>query len=100
MCWHICKVLNLVNKLICHSFQDVYVDKNKKIRLVKRLAKLYKPYVYFKAVFDDTNTKNLRRAVEGYNMENGILEFDPISINWTNYMMNTHIPGLVKYAMK
>ncbi|AES97100.2 fatty acyl-CoA reductase [Medicago truncatula] len=94
------EVLNLVNKLICHSFQDVYVDKNKKIRLVKRLAKLYKPYVYFKAVFDDTNTKNLRRAVEGYNMENGILEFDPISINWTNYMMNTHIPGLVKYAMK
>ncbi|AES88362.2 putative alcohol-forming fatty acyl-CoA reductase [Medicago truncatula] len=94
------EVLNLVNKLICHSFQDVYDDNYKKIRIVKRLAKLYKPYVFFKAVFDDTNTENLRRETMSYNMENGMLEFDPISINWTNYMMNTHIPGLVKYAMK
>jgi alcohol-forming fatty acyl-CoA reductase len=33
-------------------------------------------------------------------METTILEFDPTSINWSDYMMHTHIPGLVKYAMK
>ncbi|CAJ2654638.1 unnamed protein product [Trifolium pratense] len=95
------KVLNLVNKVICnYSFQDVYDDNYKKIRTVKRLAKLYEPYVFFKAIFDDTNTENLRRATKSYNMENEILEFDPTRINWTDYMMNTHIPGLVKYTMK
>ncbi|CAJ2654639.1 unnamed protein product [Trifolium pratense] len=94
------KVFNLVNNIICHSFQDVYDDNYKKIRMVKKIAKLYKPYVFLKAVFDDTNTENLRRAAKSYNMENEELEFDPTSINWTDYMMNTHIPGLVKYAMK
>lgn len=34
------------------------------------------------------------------NMEVGRLNFDPKNIDWTDYMMNTHIPGLVKYAMK
>jgi len=34
-----------------HSFQDVYDNNNRKIRMVKRLAKLYKPYVYFKFVY-------------------------------------------------
>jgi len=33
-------------------------------------------------------------------MGNGELDFDPTNIDWTNYMMNTHIPGLVKYATK
>ncbi|KAI5388807.1 probable fatty acyl-CoA reductase 4 isoform X1 [Lathyrus oleraceus] len=94
------KVLHLVNKMVCHSYQDVYDDNFKKIRMVKRLAKLYKPYVFFKAVFDDTNTENLRRETKVYNMKDENLEFDPSSINWKDYMMNTHIPGLVKYAMK
>jgi len=106
--------------------KDVYDDSYKKIRMVK----LYKPYVFFKAVyviswpfvyftwstffslythenvngcfrFDDTNTKNLLRTTKDHlNMETTILEFDPTSINWSDYMMHTHIPGLVKYAMK
>lgn len=50
--------------------------------------------------FDDTNTENLRRETKVYNMKDENLEFDPSSINWKDYMMNTHIPGLVKYAMK
>ncbi|XP_058763053.1 fatty acyl-CoA reductase 1-like isoform X1 [Vicia villosa] len=94
------KALNLVNKMSCHSYQDVYDDNFKKIRIVKQLAKLYKSYVFFKALFDDTNTENLRRATKCYNMENERLKFDPSSINWNDYMMNTHIPGLVKYTMK
>jgi fatty acyl-CoA reductase len=53
--------------------------------------------IYFR--FDDTNTENLRRIAKGYT-KNEELDFDPTSIDWTNYMMNTHIPGLVKYAMR
>jgi len=54
---------------------------------------------FFNFSFDDTNTENLRRVAEGY-MGNGELDFDPTNIDWTNYMMNTHIPGLVKHATK
>ncbi|CAL0333520.1 unnamed protein product [Lupinus luteus] len=51
--------------------------------------------------FDDTNTENLRMETKVHsNMEVGELDFDPTSIDWTDYMMNVHIPGLVKYAMK
>jgi len=49
--------------------------------------------------FDDSNTQNLRRATSK-NIEVAGLDFDPNSINWEDYMMNTHIPGLVKYALK
>jgi fatty acyl-CoA reductase len=52
---------------------------------------------YFR--FDDTNTEKLRRMAKGYT-KNEELNFDPTSIDWTNYMMNTHIPGLVKYEMR
>ncbi|CAJ2652631.1 unnamed protein product [Trifolium pratense] len=94
------KVSNLVNKMFFCTPQDhTYDDKEKKIRMLQRWVKLYIPYSCFKAIFDDTNTENLRRIANGY-IKNEELDFDPTSIDWTNYMMNIHIPGLVKYAMK
>ncbi|CAK8576344.1 unnamed protein product [Lathyrus sativus] len=95
------KVLSLVNK-ICHNrFQDVYNKKSRKIRMMHRLAILYKPYVYFKYVFDDTNTEILRTVPkDDPKMNNVELNFDPTSFDWIEYMMNAHIPGLVKYQMK
>jgi fatty acyl-CoA reductase len=53
--------------------------------------------IYFR--FDDTNTENLRRIAKDYT-KNEELNFDPTSIDWTNYMMNIHIPGLVNYEMR
>ncbi|XP_061369659.1 probable fatty acyl-CoA reductase 4 [Gastrolobium bilobum] len=95
------KVLNLVNKVFCQCSQDFYDTNCRKIRMVKRLVELYKPYLFFRAVFDDTNTENLRRETKGnLNLEVVGLNFDPSSIDWKDYMMNSHIPGLVKYAMK
>ncbi|KAF7820627.1 Male sterility, NAD-binding protein [Senna tora] len=51
--------------------------------------------------FDDTNTERLRMATKE-NDDVGFydLEFDPKSIDWTHYMMNVHIPGLIKNAVK
>ncbi|XP_057419354.1 probable fatty acyl-CoA reductase 4 isoform X3 [Lotus japonicus] len=93
-------VLNVVNEVFCHFFQDVYDDNFNKIQKVIGLGKMYKPYVFFKAVFDDTNTENLRRETKRHlNKEAVGLGFDPYSIDWTDYMMNTHIPGLTKYAL-
>ncbi|KAI5388816.1 hypothetical protein KIW84_074469 [Lathyrus oleraceus] len=95
------KVLSLVNKICHHSFQDVYDKKSRKLRMMHRLATLYKPYVYFMFVFDDKNTEILRMAAKGGpKMDNVELNFDPTIIDWIEYMMNIHIPGLVKYQMK
>ncbi|RHN60539.1 putative oxidoreductase [Medicago truncatula] len=94
-------ILNLVNKICRHSFQDVYEKNSRNLRMLQRLAKLYKPYVFFKSIFDDTNTEILRMATKGYlKMENEEFNFDPTSIDWTDYMMNTHIPGLIKYQTR
>ncbi|XP_068494996.1 fatty acyl-CoA reductase 1-like isoform X1 [Phaseolus vulgaris] len=93
------KVLNVVNKAFFQCSQDVYDDSYKKFKRLTRLVEVYKPYLFFKGVFDDSNTQNLRRATSN-NIEVVGLNFDPNSINWKDYMMNTHIPGLVKYALK
>ncbi|KAK2433770.1 alcohol-forming fatty acyl-CoA reductase [Trifolium repens] len=93
-------VLNLVNKIRHNCFQDVFDNQSKKFRVLQHLAKLYKPYVYFKSVFDDTNVEILRMATKGLKTENGELDFNPTSIDWTDYMMNAHIPGLLNYQKK
>ncbi|CAJ2654632.1 unnamed protein product [Trifolium pratense] len=94
------QVLYLVNKICRWSFQDVYDNTSRKFRVHQQLAKLYQPYVFFKSVFDDTNVEILRMATKGLKIENDELNFDPTRIDWTDYMMNTHIPGFLKYHKK
>ncbi|AES69789.1 jojoba acyl CoA reductase-related male sterility protein [Medicago truncatula] len=58
-------------------------------------------WIIFHFSFDDTNTEILRMATKGHlKVENEEFNFDPTSIDWMDYMMNTHIPGLIKYQMK
>ena len=33
-------------------------------------------------------------------VEMDVFYFDPKIINWEDYFMNTHIPGIVKYVFK
>ncbi|XP_028808253.1 probable fatty acyl-CoA reductase 4 [Neltuma alba] len=84
--------LNLANKVLCGGFQDAYSGNHRKIKMLTRMAELYKPYVFFKATFDDSNTEKLRKATKWWE---GVG-----SIDWSEYMMDVHIPGLVKYAIK
>lgn len=49
--WHVLKVSKFMNRMIFNSSKDGYDDKARKIRMLKRLAKLYKPYVVFKAMY-------------------------------------------------
>lgn len=57
--------------------------------------------IIFDFRFDDTNTEILRKMTKDHlEVESGGPNFDPTSIDWTEYMMNAHIPGLAKYAMK
>lgn len=95
------KGLELANTAFCHTFQSQQTDLTRKIRFVMRMVELYQPYLFFKGVFDDTNTEKLR--VESRAMENNqkdVFYSDPKCIDWEDYFINIHLPGLVKYVLK
>ncbi|XP_050367776.1 fatty acyl-CoA reductase 3-like [Argentina anserina] len=94
------KGLELVNIAFCKYFEGTYTDLNRKIKFVMRLVELYRPYLFFKGVFDDLNTEKLRMAVRETTTEADMFYFDPKIIDWEDYFMNTHIAGVVKYVFK
>ncbi|GMI85180.1 FATTY ACID REDUCTASE 3, ECERIFERUM 4 [Hibiscus trionum] len=73
---------------------------NRKINYVMRLVDIYRPYLFFDAVFDDLNTEKLRMAARTSLVEEDVLYFDPKCIDWEDYFMNIHIPDIVKHVFK
>ncbi|KAH9659960.1 Fatty acyl-CoA reductase 3 [Citrus sinensis] len=94
------KGLELANAAFCKYFQSKYNDLNRKINFVMRLVELYRPYLFFGGIFDDKNTEKLRLVARDNGVETDIFYFDPKCIDWEDYFINTHIPGIVKYAFK
>ncbi|XP_062172815.1 fatty acyl-CoA reductase 3-like [Alnus glutinosa] len=95
------KVFQIVNAVICqYNYQDMIIDLKQKIKSGMRLAELYKPYVFFTGRFDDSNTEKLRMATCESGVDAHLFGFDPNCIDWEDYLLNTHIPGLKKYALK
>ncbi|RDX61886.1 Fatty acyl-CoA reductase 3, partial [Mucuna pruriens] len=94
------KGLELVNAASCQYFQAMCLDFNRKILTVMRLVELYKPYLFFNGVFDNMNTEKLLSTARQGGVETELFYFDPRIIDWEDYFMNIHIPGLVKYAFK
>jgi hypothetical protein len=45
--------------------------------------------------FDDSNTEKLQSGVDAH-----LFGFDPKCIHWEDYLLNTHIPSLIKNALK
>ncbi|XLR33788.1 hypothetical protein S83_061688 [Arachis hypogaea] len=46
------------------------------------------------------NTEKLRMAIKGVGSVEREFNFDPKSIDWKDYLMNVHFPGLIKYSMQ
>ncbi|KAL8501187.1 hypothetical protein ACS0TY_020658 [Phlomoides rotata] len=92
------KGLKLLNMICCQYFGRIYQEQSRKIKFVMRLIDLYAPYLFFKAFYDDMNTDKLRRAAEESGVE--MFNFDPKTIEWEDYFMNTHLPGIVKRVFK
>ncbi|CAK9314311.1 unnamed protein product [Citrullus colocynthis] len=93
------KGLEIANMAFCHSFEDKYVTMKRKFNLVMRLIELYRPYLFFNAIFDDTNTERLRKDIQHKDTKEALF-MDPKDINWEDYFLNVHIPGLVKHVIK
>ncbi|KAI4357334.1 hypothetical protein L6164_001290 [Bauhinia variegata] len=94
------KVLKLVNAICCQRFQKLYLELNRKIQRGLGLVGLYKPYLFFKGVFDDINTEKLRMAAMQGEVEMDLFYFDPKMIDWDDYAMTINIPSTVKYIFK
>ncbi|KAL9659440.1 hypothetical protein QQ045_024246 [Rhodiola kirilowii] len=62
------------------------------------LAKIYEPYMFYKGWFDSSNTENLiqEMSIE----EQGKFWFNVRNLNWKDYFLNVHIPGLRKHVLK
>ncbi|KAI3896344.1 hypothetical protein MKX03_013336, partial [Papaver bracteatum] len=76
--------------------------KEQKVQFAKRLAELYEPYVLFKGTFDTSASNELRMWSKAYYGPGhaDIFDFNQKHIDWKDYMMHIHIPGLVKYVLK
>lgn len=94
------KGLEIANIAFCQFFKGTYTELRRKINHVIRLIDIYRPYLFFKATYDDSNTEKLRVATRESGVETDTFYFDPKSVDWENYFINVHFPGLVKYVFK
>uniref|UniRef100_A0A7N0UZF3 Fatty acyl-CoA reductase n=1 Tax=Kalanchoe fedtschenkoi TaxID=63787 RepID=A0A7N0UZF3_KALFE len=96
------KALEFANIVSCHYFDGVYGNSKRKIDIVMRLVELYRPYLFFKAIFDDKNTDKLRmtarKSCDPADMF--YFQFDPKCVDWDDYVANTHLPGAVKHIYR
>ncbi|XP_076954344.1 fatty acyl-CoA reductase 3-like [Bidens hawaiensis] len=92
--------LHVVNSATCHAFNGTYSDLKRKISFVLRVVELYKPYLFSKSVYDDTNTQKLCQLVRQNDAEANMFYFNPKTIKWDVYFEHIHLPGVVKYVFK
>ncbi|KAL4295661.1 hypothetical protein GQ457_12G027500 [Hibiscus cannabinus] len=95
------KVLYLVNILSAQRLKKVYTKHDRKIKFVIRLAELYKPYECFSLPnsFDGRNLEKLEKVAEERGIEVAEFDFNSKNIDWGDYIMNIHIPGLLKHEL-
>ncbi|PON76844.1 Fatty acyl-CoA reductase [Parasponia andersonii] len=95
------KILQVLSIAFPWYFRDLFVNSKRKFNLVMRLVELYRPYVLFKGIFDDINSERLREKVrKSCNMEVDLFNFDPKCIDWEDYLINSHFPGVKKFVIK
>ncbi|XP_042484730.1 alcohol-forming fatty acyl-CoA reductase-like [Macadamia integrifolia] len=94
------QVLRVVNALSFQSLEDIYHNLNRKYTLITRFVDLYEHFAFFEARFDDSNLKKLRMGIKDDKITPMKFYLDPKCINWEDYFINIHIPGLVQHSIK
>ncbi|KAH1090839.1 hypothetical protein J1N35_018096 [Gossypium stocksii] len=93
------KVFYFINILCCQRFEKIYTNLNRRVKFILRLAEFYKPYAFFTGIFDDRNLERLQRVAEERGIDLAEFNFDSKSIDWEDYITNTHIPGLFNQGL-
>ncbi|KAF3579931.1 hypothetical protein DY000_02033729 [Brassica cretica] len=92
------QILRLLSITFPSQFGNTYQHHNRKFKIAMRLVKLYEPYLLFNGIFDDRNLETLR-IKNGAKETNGIPGFSSKCIDWEDYFINTHIPGLATHVL-
>ncbi|WCJ41781.1 Fatty acyl-CoA reductase 3 [Euphorbia peplus] len=93
------KGLKLGNTIFFHYFDSMCNTLDKRIKSGMRLMELYRPYLFSHGRFEDSNTKKLLKALKENSTEIDTFYFDVIYIDWDDYFLNIHIPGLLQYVV-
>ncbi|KAF7106214.1 hypothetical protein CFC21_106965 [Triticum aestivum] len=94
------EILHAVSLLFCGLFSQSYNKYNRRYNFLILLVKLYAPYAFFKGCFDDTNITRLLTEVKMDCNGGSIFNFDPRSMDWHSYLLNVHVPAVIKYGRK
>ncbi|KAJ8629509.1 hypothetical protein MRB53_022832 [Persea americana] len=94
------KVFRIVSGALCQLFNSHYNHLDKKYKRIMQIAKLYEFYVFFKGRFDDSNSESFRKLLKGEGVEENMFQIDPKCIDWEDYFITIHLPGVVKYLIK
>ncbi|MEM7582760.1 MAG: AMP-binding protein [Acidobacteriota bacterium] len=62
------------------------------------LLSVYRPYLSHGASFDDARTRELWQSLSPADRD--AFGFDVETIDWPSYVAGTHVPGLVRFALK
>ncbi|KAM3217763.1 fatty acyl-CoA reductase 2, chloroplastic [Capsicum annuum] len=87
-----------------HEVQDekevakIQMRFKRKVKYLKHITKLYEPYMFYKGWFHNGNMQKLMGDMS--EEEKISFEIDVTKINWRNYFVKTHIPGLQKYVLQ
>uniref|UniRef100_A0A0E0KPD4 Fatty acyl-CoA reductase n=1 Tax=Oryza punctata TaxID=4537 RepID=A0A0E0KPD4_ORYPU len=83
------EMMRAVNVLLGGIYTKNYYKLNRGYNILMTVAKL----------FDNTNLRKLWKAMAmDQNDDASKFNFDPKCINWSSYLVNTHIPAAIKYA--
>ncbi|XP_051120910.1 fatty acyl-CoA reductase 3-like [Andrographis paniculata] len=93
------EMMKFFNLILCNQFRTSITRATRNIDSLTRLAQHFEPYVFPSGIFDDFNTEFLRRSISESHV-NVDIGFDPTLVQWEEYFMNIHFPGIVKYALK
>ncbi|KAK7405786.1 hypothetical protein VNO78_07395 [Psophocarpus tetragonolobus] len=94
------KPIVVTEKLNLFSARVNELNQNKGLKLGMKTEDFYRAYSFFKGIFDVKNVEMLRMATKEFiDIDDGF-NFDPRSLNWKDYMMNDHFPGLMKHSVK
>ncbi|KAM3341392.1 fatty acyl-CoA reductase 2, chloroplastic-like [Capsicum galapagoense] len=90
-----------------HRVQDLSDEKEllkiqmrlkRKMEFLNNFSKTYEPYSTYKGWFHNGNMKNLLEEMS--EEERGSFEIDASKINWGDYFLEIHIPGLKKHVLE
>ncbi|XP_015087361.1 fatty acyl-CoA reductase 2-like [Solanum pennellii] len=83
-----------------HEVEDSKMQKlfKRKVEFLKNFSKVYEPYAFYKGWFHNGNMQKLMEDMS--EEERKSFDIDLSKINWRDYIIGIHIPGVKEHVLK